>query len=344
MVGGKALPGYAECPTSADCWSYSDSRHSYRRISGGPTALIPTEVDNGTDPKLSLLALSLALVGSLVRTSDSQKELRLTKIVTPTHVHARPEMVLLAPSVAEIPECIGAVRADSGQHESLLAGLQRLRGTVYLEDGDIKPEQLTADGRHHQDVDTRSWHILLMGDRGAVAGCARFSPHLEPVCYRNLNAARSELAKTDGYRLEKAVEAHIRQAVIRNLHYVEVGGWALTPELRCSTAAVTIALTAFALAEFLGGCLGITTATRNHGSASILRRLGGRPLECEGVELPSYFDPQYNCEMEILRFDSTIRNARYAPRIAEIQAGLARTQVICHHQNRQSRAGYFVAA
>ena len=254
----------------------------------------------------------------------------------PIHVPVRPEIVLLAPSMTEIPGCIGAVRTDPEAHGALLTGLQRLRGRVYLEDGDIKPEQLTADGLHRQEADARSWHIVLMGIDGGVAGCARFSPHLEPVFYRNLNASRSELAKTDGYRLEKAVQADIRQAVFRNLHYVEVGGWALTQELRCSTAAVTIALTAFALAERLGGCLGITTATRNHGSASILRRLGGRPIEWEGVPLPSYFDPQYNCEMEILRFDSTVRNARYASRIAELQSTLAKAPVICLRQRRQN--------
>lgn len=262
----------------------------------------------------------------------------------PTHVHARPEVVLLAPFVPEITGCIGTVRTDPDVHGALLAELQRLRGSVYLTDGDIKPERLTADGRHCQEVDARSWHIVLKDANGSVAGCARFSPHLEPVCYRNLNAARSELAKTEGYRLEKAIQAEIRQAEIRNLHYVEVGGWALTPELRCSTAAVTIALTAFALAELLGGCLGITTATRNHGSASILRRLGGQPLEWDGVQLPAYFDPQYNCEMEILRFDSTMHNPRYAARISELRAGFAKTAMICHQQNRQSYANYYAAA
>jgi hypothetical protein len=263
----------------------------------------------------------------------------------PIHVHVRPEIVLLAPSMTEIPGCLGAVRTDPEVHGVLLSDLQRLRGRVYLEDGDIRPEQLTIDGLHCQEADARSWHIVLVAVDGSVAGCARFSPHLEPVCYQNLNAARSELAKTDGYRLEKAVQADIRQAAFRNLHYVEVGGWALAPELRCSTAAVTIALTAFALAERLGGCLGITTATRNHGSASILRRLGGRPIEWEGVPLPSYFDPQYNCEMEILRFDSTMRNARYAPRIAELQATLTETPVICLNQSRTSRpAKRFAAA
>jgi hypothetical protein len=262
----------------------------------------------------------------------------------PIHVRVRPEIVMLAPSMTEIPESIGEVRTDPDVHGELLTGLQRLRGMVYLADGDIKPEQLTADGLHRQEADARSWHILLTGTDGSVVGCARFSPHLEPVCYENLNAARSELAKTDGYRLERAVQSDIRQATIRNLHYVEVGGWAITQELRCSTAAVTIALTAFALAERLGGCLGITTATRNHGSASILRRLGGRPIEWEGVPLPSYFDPQYNCEMEILRFDSTVRNARYALRIAELQATLAKTPVICLSHSRPRRAANFFAA
>ncbi|HWF45605.1 MAG TPA: hypothetical protein VG168_01260 [Bryobacteraceae bacterium] len=263
----------------------------------------------------------------------------------PIHASVRPEIVLLAPSMAEIPGYLGAVRTDPDAHRGLLTDLQRLRGRVYLDDGDITPEQLTADGLHRQEADARSWHIVLTGTDGRVAGCARFSPHLEPVCYGNLNAARSELAKTDGYRLEKAVQADIRQAAIRNLHYVEVGGWALTAELRCSTAAVTIALTAFALAERLGGCLGITTATRNHGSASILRRLGGRPIEWEGVPLPAYFDPQYNCEMEILRFDSTVRNARYAARIAELQATLAKAPIICLAHSRPCRpANYFAAA
>ncbi|HEX4227905.1 MAG TPA: hypothetical protein VHZ07_04500 [Bryobacteraceae bacterium] len=261
----------------------------------------------------------------------------------PICIHARPEVVLLAPFVPEISGSMGTIRTDPDVHGALLADLQRLRGRVYLADGDIKPEQLTADGRHCQEVDARSWHIVLKDANGSVAGCARFSPHLEPVTYRNLNAAHSELAKTDGYRLEKAIQADIRQAEIRNLHYVEVGGWALTPELRCSTAAVTIALTAFALAELLGGCLGVTTATRNHGSASILRRLGGRPLEWDGIELPAYFDPQYNCEMEILRFDSTQRNPRYAARISELQAGFANTAMICQQQNRQSYANYAAA-
>lgn len=260
------------------------------------------------------------------------------------NVPTRPEVVLLAPFVPEITGCIGTVRTDPDVHGALLADLQRMRGRVYLADGDIKPEQLTADGRHDQEADARSWHIVLKDANGSVAGCARFSPHMEPVCYGNLNAARSELAKTEGYRLEKAIQAEIRQAEIRNLHYVEVGGWALTPELRCSTAAVTIALTAFALAELLGGCLGITTATKNHGSASILRRLGGRPLEWGGVELPAYFDPQYNCEMEILRFDSTVRNGRYAARISELRAALTKTPMICHQPSRQSYASYYAAA
>jgi hypothetical protein len=42
-----------------------------------------------------------------------------------------------------------------------------------------------------------------------------------------------------------------------------------------------------ALAQIQGGPLGITTATERNGSASILRRLGGRPLEWDGAAQPA---------------------------------------------------------
>ena len=64
-----------------------------------------------------------------------------------------------------------------------------------------------------------------------------------------------------------------------------------------------LALAGYSLGRICGGCLGITTATVRHCSSSILRRLGGAPLAAGG-RVPRYFDPRYDCEMEILRFDS----------------------------------------
>jgi hypothetical protein len=72
-----------------------------------------------------------------------------------------------------------------------------------------------------------------------------------------------------------------------------------------------LALAAYSLGRTLGGALGLTTATVRHSSSTILRRLGGSLLGSGDSIVPSYYDPKYDCEMELLRFDSRRPNARY---------------------------------
>jgi hypothetical protein len=60
--------------------------------------------------------------------------------------------------------------------------------------------------------------------------------------------------------------------------------------------------------------------TTRHHSSSILRRLGGASLVDGEEEIPPYYDPDYGCEMELLTFDSTKPNPRYADWIHD-----------CHH-------------
>jgi hypothetical protein len=72
------------------------------------------------------------------------------------------------------------------------------------------------------------------------------------------------------------VESEIAAARERKVGYGEFGGSVLGPELRASLAAWQI---------------------------MILQRIGGRPLECDGVELPPYFDPNVNAIWR-LRFDT----------------------------------------
>ena len=59
-----------------------------------------------------------------------------------------------------------------------------------------------------------------------------------------------------------------------------------------------------------------------------LPSLGGSPLEAEGSTVPPYYDPKYNCEMEILRFDSRKPNARYAEVIELLREKMANVTVI----------------
>jgi hypothetical protein len=87
-------------------------------------------------------------------------------------------------------------------------------------------------------------------------------------------------------------------------------------------------LAAYGMARLFGGALGVSTVTTRHGSSSILRRIGGSPLVSRGSELPPYFDQHYNCEMEILRFDSERPNPRYQSWIDDCRTYLQTAPVI----------------
>jgi hypothetical protein len=76
--------------------------------------------------------------------------------------------------------------------------------------------------------------------------------------------------------------------------------------------------------------MGITTATfRNH-SADILQKLGGRPMRDNGVELPRYFDPQYDCDMQILSFETGGYAPRFHDAVMHLAKELSNAELVCN--------------
>jgi len=244
--------------------------------------------------------------------------------------------VLLAPGDARVPSDFDFVDLDPYQHGRLLAGMQRLRGMVYLQDGAVGRRELSYDGRLRLTVDDQSWHLLTLDEEGSVCGCVRYLAHPNTIGFQDLWVSNSALADSSrwGWYFRSAVEEELRRARLRNLAYVEVGGWAISPERRCSAEALRTVLATYSLAEVLGGCLGITTATVRHHSSSILRRLGGSSLKHAAGEIPAYYDPQYRCEMEVLRFDSTRPAARFGSMLEELRAEILSVPVICRNRRR----------
>jgi hypothetical protein len=221
-----------------------------------------------------------------------------------------------------------SAHSHDGEHEFLLASVQRLRGDIYLEDGAIAPWQL-SDGRHIQGVDERSWHLLVMGEGDRVLACVRYTSHQNCTSPFQLGVLNSALTHDEVWseRLERALANELQEARRRSVDYAEIGGWAIAPELRCTTEALRMALSVYAMGELFGGALGITTATTRHHSSSILRRIGGESLVVDGASVPTYFDPRYQCHMEMLRFDSRRPNPRYTRWINE-SAGHLRTVAV----------------
>jgi hypothetical protein len=222
------------------------------------------------------------------------------------------ELILLAPPTANIPSEM-ASHKNSDRYTLLICAMQRMRGRQYLADGAISARQLTEDGRHYLSSDENAWHILAVDDQESVVGCARYLPHEKGIPFSELSLSQASLANSPqwGSLFKKLVEAEMSMASKRRVDFVEVGGWALAPQVRNTADALRIALATYSLARILGGCIGIGAVTERHMSSSILRRLGGKTLGWQGVELPSYFDSNYGCQMEILRFESAQPNPRF---------------------------------
>ena len=237
-------------------------------------------------------------------------------------------MILLAPSGAAVSGFFDKVQIDSKRYDSLLADLQRLRGRIYLQDGAIEPQHLTGE-RHQLEADKGSWHVLILDQDDRVSGCMRCQEYPNHSEFSQLGISNSALARCNewGGKFQGAVEAELALSRRLERSYAEVGGWALLENIRGTIEALRLVLAAYALAEALGGWVVISTATRRHGSASILKRIGGRPLEYQSSELPSYLDPRYKCEMEVLRFYSWAANPRYIGWINAIKMQLQKTPV-----------------
>jgi len=221
------------------------------------------------------------------------------------------------------------VEVNSKRSEELMSEMQRMRGSVYLQDGAIGLSDLTH-GRHELPTDEGSWHLLVLDNEDRVCGCARYREYPSEIDFSQLTVAGSALAQSDvwGPKLEHAVEEELALSRRLDLPYVELGGWALLEKIRGTTEAFRMAMATYGLSQLLGGAVGISTVTRRNGSASILKRIGGRPLKCKTVELPSYHDPGYRCEMEVLRFRSWAPNPRFQVWIDRIKAELSDLLVV----------------
>ena len=205
-----------------------------------------------------------------------------------------------------------------------------MRGRVYLDDGAIGRHQLGKDSRHRSTADYSSWHLLTLDEQGHVSGCVRYREHQNTVSFHELGLRDCAMAECRhwGAKLKGAVEHDLAVARRLAISFVEVGGWALAKERRCTGEALRTALATYALAQTLGGCVGIATATVRHRSSSILRRIGGKSLEINGESLPAYYDPQYNCDMEVVRFTSDTPNHKYRRWLDHICASLLEVPVL----------------
>ncbi len=243
----------------------------------------------------------------------------------------RLQFKILAPSGLEFPNSLTHDVVSSDLHSKLMFDLQKLRGNVYREYAGIAAT-LLPDGRHWHKLDAHSWHVLLQDSNdGEVVGCARYRPILSGFDELICSKAAIAVSPETGPIFRSAFAQQVADARRRGLHYGEASAWALSERARCSTAAINIALMSFALAEWLGGGVGLTTASTRHHASLILRRLGGSPL----AGFAPYYEPMFECSIELLHFDMATLEPRYLVKLEEMKAELRRTPILCPLENAE---------
>jgi hypothetical protein len=235
--------------------------------------------------------------------------------------------------------------SDFEGYHSLIAELQAFRGGVYLNEGFLRPEDLSG-GRHRVAIDAESWHLLVLGSDDRICGCIRYRECRNDVSYSQLLLANSALARCEEWadRFKRAVEGEIAFARTIDVPYVELGGWALAKSVRGASEALRMALATYALSQMLGGAVGTTTA-RQSGSGPVLKKIGGGPLQHNRGSLPPYYDPMYRCMIEVLSFYSWAPNPGFRGWVEEIKAELREAPVfvsdVRHRQLSRSPVGYW---
>lgn len=209
--------------------------------------------------------------------------------------------------------------------------MQTLRGRVHAVDGTFSRQRVPG-GLHVEKLDASSWHLLMLdsGDSGEVLGCVRWRVHDPRTSFGRLAVRHGALARCGrwGKSFRRAVEHELKTARGEASSYIEAGGWVLDESIRSTTETVRGMLLAFAWTRLVGGARGLTTAMLKDGSAAILRRLGGKPLECDGKPIPSYFDRDYNCRMEVLRFTADSTDPKFEPVVQALQDEMRSVPVI----------------
>ena len=244
---------------------------------------------------------------------------------------AKTRFIVLPPSQYALTSDFRHVEVNAGYYDGLLAKMQRFRGKVYLADGAIQPGDL-VDGRHQVSIDEQSWHILSVDSEDSICACMRLR-HLTTKNGGGFDDlwVRHALSRCQGLyqKFRDAVEMEMMRARQLKIGFGEVGGWAVAEEHRWTLEPLRIVIASFALGELLGGCAGVATATFRHRSAIVLRKVGLTALKEGGAELPPYYDPHHDCQMEVLRFDTRCPNPKYRASVRELSAALGASLVVC---------------
>jgi hypothetical protein len=267
-------------------------------------------------------------VDSCLNGGSSRK--RADTMITPARTLGDYTLALLPPRSGGTPPDFETVAVDPRHYEDCIAAVQRLRGRVYVQDGAIPPSALDDDLRHRSNLDYDCWHLLMLNWEGHVAGCIRVRLYDGGVDVRHLQVWEVVRRMPDGTRerYARAIRRLRDESLSDGLWFGEVGGWAVSEQVRTGTVGVTLAVALWPFCRLLGGVAAVATATTRHNSAKILTRLGGASITDHGEPLGPFDDPYFGCQMNLLGFDSRRLSPRYEGLAETLRPCLLRSELM----------------
>src|SRR6185436_18192037 len=142
-----------------------------------------------------------------------------------TIARASERIVFVAPSSECVSDVFQHVEIDNNRHRDLVRDVQRMRGSIYLNDGAIQAHQLTSDGRHQTPEDETSWHMVLLNKEGRLCASALYLEHDNNVTFDQLRARQCPLTQDPEWRptLVNSIEVELARARREQLQFVELG-------------------------------------------------------------------------------------------------------------------------
>jgi hypothetical protein len=262
-----------------------------------------------------------------------------------SRIRKQARFVVLPPSSStlDIPSVFRNVQADGDRYDELFAAMQRFRGNIYRADGAIPASALTSDGRHKVPIDEESWHVLSIDGQGQIVACLRYLDESHADSFHHLWVKHAAISRCPamGWKFRSEVENRLRRTRHEGIGFGEVGGWAVAEGHRGTVEPLRIILATYGLLELLGGCSGLATATFRHSSATILQRIGLTSILAGGEEMAPYYDPSYQCQMQVLQFDSRNPAEKYRPMVRELAGMLTMAPVVRRESFVSSLKGVF---
>jgi len=198
---------------------------------------------------------------------------------------------------------------DPKRWRSLLTQACRIRGSVYLQDGAIRPEDLNANGAFWLPMDETSWHLLTVNDDDEVTATLRVTmlpldakkrkgklPHVGASLSRASRDTLSPRLTTERFLSSLWLE----YGAERN-HFLVVGGWAASPTASAAGVGAELALSVWAFTRHVEAAGAICVASERHDAHGQLVRTGAVPIRAIGAQV-MYYDSAYGCQVGLLGF------------------------------------------